>query len=94
VILSTDIVKEVKAISLNDRYLDLAGLAVYSSMSVQSLRTHIRKSNLPAFRVDGKLFVKRSEYDRWIEAFRLHQEQDIDQKVAEILTAFKRRSES
>jgi excisionase family DNA binding protein len=87
-------IAEVTTVTLADRYFDLQGLAVYSALSVQTLRSHIKKNHLPCFKVDGKILVKRSEFDRWLEAYRMNQDQDIDRKVAEILTAFKRKSES
>ena len=66
-------------------YLDLKGLSVYSSLKVPCLRTYIREKNLPCFKVQGKILIKRSEFDRWLEGFRMNKEQEIDEFVDEIL---------
>lgn len=63
-----------------DQYLDLDGLAKYSSMSKSTLREYIKGEGLPAFKVKGKLLVKQSEFDNWMEGFRL-QSEDIDSIV-------------
>jgi len=61
---------------LPDEYLDLKSLATYSKMGVSSLRYHIRANDLPWFRIPGKqnktgkVLVKRSEFDGWMEQYR------------------------
>jgi excisionase family DNA binding protein len=57
-------------LTLADRYMDLEGLAVYSSLSRSTLRRHIRDNQMPYFRVDGKLLVKQREFDSWLERYR------------------------
>lgn len=53
-------------------YLDLKGLAVYASCSVRWLRDRLvdRVHPLPHHRVEGKLLVKREDFDRWISQYR------------------------
>jgi hypothetical protein len=59
-------------IALEDRFFDLKGLSLYSSMGVSSLRHHIRENGLPHYAVRGekgqasKILVKRSEFDKWM----------------------------
>ena len=48
-------------------------LATYSGLSVKTLRNYIDKlpdEALPAYRVGGKILVRRSEFDQWISAYR------------------------
>jgi excisionase family DNA binding protein len=73
------------AISLKDGYFDLPGLARYCSLKVPTLRDHIRSGNLPAFKVKGKILIKKSEFDRWIEAFRINRSKDIDSIVSGVM---------
>ena len=86
-------------ISLNDRYLDLPGLAIYSGLSVSSLRCHIRKNKLPAFSIpgkksgSGKFLILQSEYDQWIRHFRFKpdlQDQEENSKASELLRRLKK----
>ena len=76
-------------ISLKDQYFDLRGLSVYSAMAVSTLRDYIKSGNLPAFKIKGKLLVRKSEFDLWIENFRLNKTQDLDNIVNDILSGMK-----
>lgn len=67
-----------------DRYFDLRGLAEYSALGVGTIRDHI-KGGLPAFKVKGKVLIKRSEFDEWIEAFRLGTKRDLDAMADDIV---------
>jgi excisionase family DNA binding protein len=69
-----------------DQYFDLKGLAVYCGLSVGTLRGHIREGRLPAYRVRGKVLVRRSEFDRWLERYRLKRTQDLEAIADEVLT--------
>jgi hypothetical protein len=42
------------------------------------LRSYIKKLGLPCFRVDGKIMIKRSEYDKWFDRFRKNQKADLE----------------
>lgn len=53
-----------------DRYLDLEALSAYSWLSVSTLRRYIRRRGLPHYALDGKLLIKRSEFDEWLGQFR------------------------
>ena len=61
-------------IQFADCYLDLNSLSVYSSLSISTLRSYISQG-LPSFQTRGKILVKRSEFDRWMEKFKV---KDID----------------
>ena len=53
---------------LHPGYLDLKALAAYSSCSVRWLRDRLvdRLHPLPHYRIEGKILVKREEFDRWL----------------------------
>lgn len=53
-------------------YFDLQALAVYSCCSVRWLRNRLvdKFCPLPHHRVEGKILVKREDFDHWIEHFR------------------------
>jgi excisionase family DNA binding protein len=61
-------------------WLDLRGLAQYASVSERTLRTWVHRSDdaLPAVRVDGKILVRRSQFDAWLEHHRLVPVEDVD----------------
>lgn len=68
-----------------DRYLDLRGLSNYSSLSIPCLRDYIRSGLMPAYKLKGKLIVRRSEYDAWIQKFRLKNINSVIDEVMESL---------
>ena len=51
-----------------DRYMGIAELVAYSSLSERSIRRHLADKDhpIPSYRVDGRVLVKRSEFDAWI----------------------------
>ena len=56
-----------------DPYLPLRALAAYSGLGVATLRGYIDKlpdEALPCYRVGGKILVRRSEFDSWLQQFR------------------------
>ncbi len=57
-----------------DSFLSLKALAEYSSLSVRTLRHFIHElppeRALPCYRLPGKLLVRRSEFDAWLEQYR------------------------
>ena len=77
------------AISLKDFYFDLKGLKTYSSMRVPTLREHIKTGDLPAFKVKGKILVKKSEFDSWLEGYRINRNRDLDSIANEAIKALK-----
>jgi excisionase family DNA binding protein len=58
-------------------WLDLKALQRYACVSERTFREWIHRSTnpLPAVQVGGKILVRRSEFDRWLEA---HQVRHID----------------
>ena len=51
-----------------DPYLSLKALAGYSGLSVRKLRYLLgdHRHPIPSYRVDGKVLVRRSEFDAWM----------------------------
>ncbi len=51
-------------------YFDLQALAAYSSCSVRWLRDRLvdRLRPLPHYRIEGKILVKREEFDHWLSS--------------------------
>lgn len=70
---------------MKDQYFDLKGLSAYSAIAVPTLRDHIRSKRLPYFKIKGKILVRRSEFDAWVEKFRVNREQDLEGIVEEVL---------
>lgn len=71
-----------------DKYFDLRKLSEYSSLGVGTLREHLRAANpIPSFKIKGKILVKKSEFDDWLDQFRTNSDRlrdlvdDIIQKV-------------
>jgi hypothetical protein len=70
-----------------DPYLSLKALATYSGLSVRKLRNCLRHPShpLPHYRVDGKILIRRSEFDVWIAAYRRVGDTEVDQIVDDVL---------
>lgn len=71
-----------------DPYLPLAALANYSGRSVRTLRKALKDPAhpLPHYRLggNGKILVRRSEFDQWIADYR-REGPDLDWLVSEIV---------
>ncbi len=79
------------AAMLDDPFLGLSELAKYSNLSVRTLARHIgdAKHPLPTYKVRGKILVRRSEFDRWIESFRRRPHQAMPRLVDDVLAKFR-----
>lgn len=71
-----------------DPYMDLTALSTYSGISKRKLRDFLKDPihPLPCYRIDGKILVRRSEYDIWARQFRQVGDSDLDKIVADILS--------
>ena len=78
-----DITETVK--TFKDCFFDLKGLSAYSCISVGSLRDYL-KTGLPYFKLKGKILIKRSEFDLWIERYRVNRSLDIDNIVNGVMS--------
>jgi len=72
-----------------DPFLDLRALAEYSHLSIRTLARHLGDPGhgLPHFKVGGKILVRRSEFDRWMEGFR--RRIDVSPIVNDVLERFR-----
>ena len=73
-------------VSDKDRLLDLKGLSEHSSLGVPTLRDYLRSGGLPYFKLRGKILVRLSEFERWLESFRVNTKQDLSILVDDVLT--------
>jgi hypothetical protein len=70
-----------------DPFLSLKALAAYSSLSTRKLRDLLADPGhpLPCYRVDGKVLVRRSEFDVWMARHRHVGRSDVDRIVSDVL---------
>lgn len=54
-----------------DQYFSLTSLSEYTDTPIPTLRDYIKACGLPCFKVRGKLSIRRSEFDAWMEGFRV-----------------------
>jgi excisionase family DNA binding protein len=73
----------------SDIIYDLKGLSAYCSLGVPTLRDYIKSGDLPCFKVKGKILVKRSEFDAWLECYRVPRKQEINTIVDEVMASIK-----
>jgi excisionase family DNA binding protein len=61
-------------------WLSLRQLTEYASVSERTLREWLHRGSdaLPAVRVDGKILVRRSQFDAWLERHRMEARAQID----------------
>lgn len=72
-----------------DRFLDLRGLSKYSSLGVPTLRDYLRSGGLPYFKLKGKILIRLSEFNSWIESFKIEPKQELDNLVDEVISSLK-----
>ncbi|MBW2634627.1 MAG: helix-turn-helix domain-containing protein [Deltaproteobacteria bacterium] len=74
-------------VALADQYFDLQGLNTYSCIPVPTLRDYIKRDGMPCFKLKGKILVKRSEFDSWMNG---HRVDGIDVLKAKAIEALER----
>jgi helix-turn-helix protein len=74
-----------------DPFLDLRALAEYANLSLRTLARHLADPArpLPHYKVRGKILVRRSEFDAWIQAFRRSEPSVVPRLVEEVLMKFR-----
>jgi hypothetical protein len=66
-------------------YLDLKTLSRYSCLSVRTLRVILsRPGGPPHYRPGGKVLMKKSDWDTWLEQFKTAPV-DLDALVADVM---------
>ncbi len=71
-------VREVLVYLETDRFMDLKEAAQYLPLSERTIRQHLNE--IPHFRYGKKIIFRRSELDRWMEGFRVR-DQDLDKAM-------------
>ena len=80
VMLSTSI--EQVTVHLNlDPYLSIRAAASYCGLSTRFLRGRIAEGQLPHYRPGGKVLIRRSHLDAWLEQFKRVGARDLDAVV-------------
>ena len=69
----------------NDRFLDLKSLSAYSSLGISTLREYLKSGGLPHFKLRGKILVRLSEFEQWLESFRVDNKQALDSLVNDVM---------
>jgi excisionase family DNA binding protein len=70
-------------------YLDLRRLSTYSSMAIPTLRDYLKEGGLPYYRLRGKILVRKSNFDTWIEQFKVDERNDLEDLVNEAIEGLK-----
>lgn len=72
-----------------DPWLSLKAAASYCNLSTRFLRARIAEGALPHYRPGGKVLIRRSHLDAWLEQFKRIGAQDLDAAVDDILRDFR-----
>lgn len=75
-------------VALKDKYMDLKGLSIYSALAVPTLRDYLREGRIPYFKIKGKILIKQSEFDKWMENHRV--KRDLEKLADEAMAGLKR----
>jgi hypothetical protein len=80
-------VDQIQLMTPLDPYLTLRGLASYCGCSVKWLRQRLTDASDPlaCYRVAGKILVRRSEFDAWIERFRQAGDPGVERLLRAVL---------
>jgi excisionase family DNA binding protein len=74
----------------HDIIYDLRGLSGYCpALKIPTLRSYIRSGQLPHYKLKGKILIRKSEFDAWLEAFRVNKKQDLVAIAKEALEKIK-----
>lgn len=67
-------------VQIDREWLSLRQLTEYAAVSERTLRTwmHRQPDPLPAVQVDGKILVRRSQFDAWLERHRINARRSVD----------------
>jgi excisionase family DNA binding protein len=72
-------------------WMDLKAIGQYACVSERTIREWIHRLNnpLPAVQVDKKILIRRSHFDRWLEAHQIRPfaAADVGQIVDEVMTS-------
>ncbi len=73
-----------------DLLFDLRGLHAYSSMAVPTLREYLAGADgIPHFKLRGKILVRRNEFNRWLEKFRVDPRAEVQRVVQDVMESLR-----
>ena len=72
------------SISKTTEYFDLKNLSTYSNLAIPTLRDYL-KTGLPHYRLKGKILIRRSDFEDWLEQFRVDSGSELSGMVDDIL---------
>ena len=77
--------------TLDKAYLTLRSLAQYSDLSRRTLQTYVKRPHdpLPCYKVQGRILVKRTEFDAWLRRFKVERPARLDAVADELLEAMR-----
>jgi hypothetical protein len=89
------VISQQQKLELYPEWMDLKAIQLYASVSERTVRDwiHLPTNPLPAAQVEkGKLLVKRSQFDLWLQAhpFRSTEAVDVGRIVDEVMNEFNR----
>jgi len=72
---------------VDDAYFPIKRLTVYSGLSERTLRTYLSHPvyPLPAYKIGGRVLVRRSDYDSWAARFRCVAPSAVDAIVSDMI---------
>ena len=70
-------------------YLDLRGLSTYASLGIPTLREYLSEGNLPYYRLRGKILIRRSDFDAWLEQFKVDESDNLDALVEDVVSSLR-----
>lgn len=72
---------------VDDAYFPLKRLTAYAGLSERTLRTYLSHPvhPLPAYKIGGRVLVRRSEYDSWAARFRCVAPSSVDAIVSDMI---------
>jgi len=72
---------------VNDAYFPIKRLTAYSGLSERTLRTYLSHPvhPLPAYKIGGRVLVRRSDYDSWAARFRCLAPSSVDAIVGDMI---------
>ena len=69
---------------------DLRGLNAYCpALKVPTLRDYIKSGELPCYKVKGKILIRKSEFDHFLEKYRLNKKQDLNNIIDGVMDSLK-----
>ena len=78
-----------KGSGLSDQYMDLPKLSVYSSLAIPTLRKYLKEGRLPYYKPNGKILVRKTDFDAYMQSFRVDKREDLEDLVHDAISAVK-----